>query len=186
MPEPRPTAWQYAKKGWRGFRWRDRALINGVVGGALAIVALDIAGLPREALTTVIVVVASAVGAAILIPLAELGWAFVAAPMRLLTADVIAIRERLEAAPPASASPPPPNVRLWLLEHVRRGQRLLNRHSGPPTKDAEEWASQASAFLRENCNVVDAERFLSRPRGPNTLEQQVTILHEIANERSEG
>jgi hypothetical protein len=186
MPEPRPTAWQYAKKGWRGFRWRDRALINGVVGGALAIVALDIAGLPREALTTVIVVVVSAVGAAILVPLAELGWAFVAAPMRLLTADVIAIRERLEAAPPASAPPPPPNVRLWLLEHVRKGEALLHYHSAPSTKDAEDWAAEASAFLRENCNVADAERFLTRPRGPNTLEQQVTILHEIANEWSEG
>jgi hypothetical protein len=134
----------------------------------------------------VIVVVASAVGAAILVPLAELGWAFVAAPMRLLTADVIAIRERLEAAAPASAPPPPPDVRLWLLEHVRKGQGLLNCHSGPPTKDAEDWAEQASAFLRENCNAVDAERFLTRPRGSNTLEQQVTILHEIANEWSEG
>jgi hypothetical protein len=40
--------------------------------------------------------------------------------------------------------------------------------------------------LRENCNVADAERFLTGPRDPNTLEQQVTILHEIANEWSEG
>jgi len=59
---------------------------------------------------------------------------------------------RAAGVPPASAAeakatePPGPNVKLALLEHIRKGKRLLE-YTSPPTPQVEVWADEASAFF---------------------------------------
>jgi hypothetical protein len=74
-----------------------------------------------------------------------------------------------------------PKIKLWLLEHARKGRKLLE-YSSPPTDVVETWADEASAFLREHAREDDAVRFLEISRGDTrlTLEAQVQALENIA------
>jgi hypothetical protein len=97
-----------------------------------------------------------ALGAAFLMvfvvrPLMALGWNYLQAPMRELTDDVRTIRDRLESVPLLPAAPSVIGIRLEVLEFARKGETLLT-YGSVPTNYAEEWATQASEFLRANEN----------------------------------
>ena len=96
MGEERPTRWQKAKHDWPGVRGK-RELASAVLGGLLAALALLLVNAPEAAVQQVIVVLAAAVGAAVLVPAAELYWSWLQAPMRLLTEDVAAVRRDIAA-----------------------------------------------------------------------------------------
>jgi hypothetical protein len=113
------------------------------------------------------VALASALTAAILLPLVELGWAWLQAPMRMLTEDVIAlrgdvigIRERVaQLQQPPVALPEKeakPDVRLTLLNEVRRGRAIADdplwKFSGREPHEAGEWTERLTQFLNEHAH----------------------------------
>lgn len=101
----------------------------GVVGGVVAVVVLLVLGSPGEAVGGVAIVAAAGVAAVVLYAGAELFWAWLQAPMRLLTTDVLAIRERLESlevSPPAPTEPPF-DMRYSRLNSIRLGKKLVER-----------------------------------------------------------
>src|SRR4051812_798992 len=96
MAGERLTRWEKAKQDWPGFHlWPDFGL--GAFGGVLGVGVLAALGFPWETILEVIVVAATAALAAVLYRIGQLAWAWLQAPMRLLTADVVAIREKLDA-----------------------------------------------------------------------------------------
>lgn len=157
MAIERPTRWQKAREDWPGFEWRDLGI--GVVAIVLAVLALLVLGRPGGAVPEVLIVGGAGLLAAILYPLAQLVWAWLQAPMRLLTDDVVAIRERLEQGPPGEPVRPV-NVRWTLLDLARQGSELLDYYSGPPTEETKAWTAAAGAFLGEHGEPADAEKFL--------------------------
>jgi hypothetical protein len=120
----RPTRWKRTMKDWPRPQWRD--LIRGVLGVGVSLLILAVLGFPGETLVEVGVVGGSAIALLILPSAAQLWWAWFKAPMRLLTDDVRAIREKVESvAAPAEerGEPLPPTVRLW--NQARLGRELL-------------------------------------------------------------
>jgi hypothetical protein len=99
----RRTAWQRAKADWPGLR-RQRELVTAIIGAGLGVGALLALGFSGSVIRAAVIVAVAAIGAAILVPPAELVWALVRAPARLLADDVAAIRRGIEAlAAPAAA-----------------------------------------------------------------------------------
>jgi hypothetical protein len=172
----RPTRWQKTRADWPGFRWQD--LVVGVVGLALAVAGLVLFGRPGGAVTEVLIVGGAAILAAILYPLGQLVWAWLQAPMRLLTEDVIAIRERVEAMPVTSAPAGPPfNMRLSLLNSIRLGKELRQRArgGGMTQKAHEEWVTPVVQLLHEHAEQEDAELFLQQ----RSLAEQLQALERL-------
>lgn len=176
MANERPTRWQKAKDDWPGFEWRN--LRVGVVGIALAVIALAVLGRPGKAVTEVLIVGGAGLLAAILYPLGQLAWAWLQAPMRLLTADVVAIRERLEQGAPAEPARPL-NVRLRLLNFARQGRELLD-YDPISGADFGAWSEAAGAFMAEHAEA-DAEEFLGGlPSTYDTIALRISVLEKAA------
>jgi hypothetical protein len=111
----RLTRWQKAREDWPGFQRRDLAV--GVIGIVLAVVLLVVFGRPGDAVKEALIVGGAGLAAIVLYPLGQLAWAWLKVPMRLLTADVIAILERVEAMPVGSPGSEP------AIEQDRQGER---------------------------------------------------------------
>lgn len=176
MENMRPTRWQKARADWPGFQLRD--IGGGAIGLALAVVGLVVFGRPGEAVTEVLIVGGAAILAAVLYALGQLVWAWLQAPMRLLTADVIAIRECVEAAPATSAPAGPPfNMRLSLLNSTRLGEELRQhaRSGGMTRKSHEEWVTPVVQLLHEHAAQEDAELFLRQ----RSLNEQLQVLEQL-------
>jgi hypothetical protein len=184
---PRPSRWEKAKDDWEWRRLRDH-LVVAVVGGALAVVALIVLGSPGAAVADVAIVAGAGAAAVILYAGAQLFWAWLQAPMRLLRADVAAIRMRLEAGT-AEPKPKAPDVRLRVLDFARKGQELQGYHSGPTMDALKGWAADASEFLQEHADRASAERFLAcgiPGETTLTLQRQIDTLIEIAEKYKPG
>jgi hypothetical protein len=99
--------------------------------------------------------------------------------MRMLTEDVIAIRERLEAIPLAQVSPPGPpfNMRLSLLNSIRLGEELRQqaRGGGMTRKAHEEWVTPVVQLLHERAEQEDTELFLRQ----RSLAEQLQALEQL-------
>jgi hypothetical protein len=175
----RPTRWQRAKRDWSGFEVR-RDIVVAVLGGAIAAGVFALLGFPWDTILSVIVGVGSAAAAVVILRLVELWWAWFKAPMRMLTEDVVAIRQRLEAGGGELPVPvEPPNVRLGVLEYARRAQVWADRGS-TYRKEVEAWAREVGAFLGEYGTEDEAERFLTAAGG---WKAQLGVLRDIADER---
>jgi hypothetical protein len=174
----RQTRWERAKADRPKVGVR-RELASLFVGGAVSVLVLLIAGFNHDAGITAITIGGSAIAAAVIVPASELAWAWLQAPMRALTDDVLSIRQLLEANPLTAEAP---TVRLWLLNHKRKGEAILNRQA-PATTDADNWADVAAEYLMENVDEAAAERFLQAHaiRGEDKvrslLNQQILVLH---------
>jgi hypothetical protein len=186
----RPTRWQKARNDWPGFQWADSAIAG--VGLGLAVVVLAILGFPGETVVEVVVVAGAGIAAAVLYALGQLVWAWLQAPMRLLTADVIAIRERVEAmpgAPTPQPEPAPPNVRLNLLNFIRLGRRHLNDPTRPLIGDVEleKWTQKVIVFLNEYVSGEAAEGFVTATgaTGAGAVEERIVYLEKFIKERDE-
>ena len=83
----------------------------------------------------------------------------------------------------------PPDVRLWLLAHIRKGRSLLG-YISLPTSELDEWVQEASRFLEEHATRAEAESFLTAaspaPIGhpKPQLEAHMAALEKIAQNYS--
>lgn len=182
MPNSRPTRWQEARRDWPGFQWRD--LIPGAIGLGIAIFVLEESKFPGSTVAEVGIVGACAIAAGVLYAVAQLVWAWLQAPMRLLTEDVIAIRERVEQLQPQSAALPAKqrvNVRLKLIELQQEGESITRSRTTMTAVYAEEWSQAVFEFLSEHLPGADAERFLAAGTGnPVTrLVDRLGVLNEV-------
>jgi hypothetical protein len=173
--QPRPTRWQRAWKDWPKIQWRD--LILSAFGLGIAILVLEESNFSGSTVAEVGIVAGSAIAAGVLYALAQLVWAWLQAPMRLLTDDVVAIREKLEAAPPQT----PIRLPRAINDSVRKGHALL-RKSEFSEQDAFDWANEIASILNEYGDYKDGARF-SRAQGGGdargTLKAQIAALDEI-------
>jgi hypothetical protein len=176
--EPRPTRWQKARKDWSGFQWRD--LILGAIGLGIAILVLEESNFSGSTVAEVGIVAGSAIAAGVLYALAQLVWAWLQAPMRLLTDDVVAIRRTLEARP----SQKPLSLPRTVNNYARRGHTLMMMQQFSE-QEAFSWANAIGSLLDEHGEYGDAVRFSqARARGEGgiyeTLQAQVAVLDEMA------
>jgi hypothetical protein len=128
-------------------------------------------------LIDVIVVVVSAAAATVLVPLGELSWNWLQAPMRQLTVEVVAIRKALEATP----SQTPISLPRAINNYVRRGRTLLMMPQFSE-QDASDWANEIGSILDKHGDYEDAARFsLAQGEGGvhGTLKVQIAVLAEI-------
>jgi hypothetical protein len=172
----RPTRWQKARQDWPGFQRRD--LVVGAIALVLAVVGLVVFGRPGEAVAELLIVGGAGLLATILYPLGQLVWAWLQAPMRLLTADVVAIRERVEAAPVTSAPAGAPfNMRLSLLNSIRLGEELRQhaRGGGLTRNEHEGWVTPVVQLIHEHAEPEDAELFLRQ----RSLAEQLQALERL-------
>jgi hypothetical protein len=175
--------WQRAKSdttlllGWR------RNLIDLLVTGAPVSVALQSLGSKGADIDELIAVGVSLLVVFVVRPLAELGWNYLQAPMRMLTDDMHVLAARLEPMAPALTRH---GVRLRVLEFIRAGVDLSGYY---PTQLAsvDRWSHDTSEFLREYESVIDMagiEKFLAAndpSRVPATLRLRIAALQEIAD-----
>ena len=142
----------------------------------MSVVVLLAAGFPHDAVVVGITIGGAALAAAVIVPAVELCWCWLQAPMRLLTEDVIAIRERVERPlAPSSSTEPAPDVRLGLLDLARRGQVMLD--GGYVYSDIHNpWAAEVVAFLSKYVPPADAEAFVQE----TALSPQVRALAVLA------
>lgn len=177
MEKTRPTRWQKARDDWSGFQGRD--LWVAAVGLAVAVGVLALLDFPGKVVAEVAIVAGSGILATVLYVLGQLVWAWLQAPMRLLTEDVIAIRERLERNPltPPPPAEPPFNMRLSVLNSIRLGEELRRRaRGGSMTWQAhEEWVTPVVQLLHEHAEQEDAELFLRQ----RSLAEQLQTLEQL-------
>src|ERR1700735_3853391 len=145
------TRWDKAYGDWPGFRWGDAWVA--AVGLVLAVGVLATLGFPGKALEEVVVVALAGAAAALLFQATQLFSAWLQAPMRLLTGEVIAIRDRLDAmqvAVPDAAASKPPNVRLTLLNFIPIGRQHSENVSGfgGPDIKLEMWTQDVGVSQR--------------------------------------
>jgi hypothetical protein len=165
----RPTRWQKAQADWPGFQRRD--LWIAVIGLGVSVGVLALLGFPGEAMIEVAIVAGSGALAAILYALGQLVWAWLQAPMRLLTDDMVAIRHQLEST--HAATEKPISVRLLLLNSIRRGEQLMEV---PHTRVGwEHWLIPVERLLTKRAEQADAELFLQQ----RSLEDQVFVLKQL-------
>jgi hypothetical protein len=150
------------------------------------VVALLILGFSESIVRAAVVVAIAAVGAAVLVPLFELGWALARAPHRLLADDVVAIRGMLEteraaatAQKPTTPDAPAVNVRVGVANLIRKGEDITR--TGIPSRYVPAWTEEAGAFLSEHVSPRDAENFLLASRGETlaTCELRLGVLRGI-------
>jgi hypothetical protein len=160
---------------WPRPEWRD--LIRAVLGVVIAVVVLAILGFPGEILAEVAIVGGSGIALLILPSAGQLWWAWFKAPMRLLTAEVHAIRDRQEPSEPAPHVEPPLSPTLVMRNQIRYGNELLRHGSGPV--EQRQWLDGVVAALG---HIVpdDLESVLTKP----DLQQQVTQLEVVANQNT--
>jgi hypothetical protein len=180
VPLDRPTRWAKAKQDWRGFRIR-RESIGGAIGTTAGIVALIVLGFPGAALENVIVILATGAVVAVLVPVAELAWSWLQAPMRLLTADVAAIRERLDAQPAPKAAPRVNVRKPPLKSQPRYGGDGRSTH---PSRRRTRMDRGRRTATRKHGKRGDAERFLSASTriGSGGMADRVRFIRELAEE----
>jgi hypothetical protein len=136
--------------------WR-RSLVELVSTGIITVAALLAFSSEGAAIDTLIALGVSFLMVFVVRPAVALGWNYLQAPMRALTDDVQAIRERLEASPSLPRPPTQTDIRLEVLEHARKGQDLLDNYgSAVPTPYADGWSEEASGYLREHAYALDA------------------------------
>lgn len=182
MANSRSTRWQRARSDWSGVRAKREALLA-LVGGVITAAVLALVG-SAGAVDTLIAAGVGALVAVVLFPLAELGWCWLQAPMRLLTEDVIAIRERLEAEPAKPAAPVerPPNIRLSLLNFARMGEEAAYPISVQPVV-VTTWTNEVVQFMNEHTKSEDVERVMGTGSGEGprvTLIRRAELLRELA------
>jgi hypothetical protein len=167
------------KKAWAGTRsdWRPE-LLYALVGGILSIVILTIAGWP-EGHASYFIPLASALGAALLVPFAQFVWRLTWQPWEQLRDDVTAIREG--AAPKDEAAPvkKPLNKKLTALNYVRIWDDIWDNSTASWSSKENrqsEWTDQVVQFLATHVSAEEAERFLKTGSG----QERRGLLAEIA------
>jgi hypothetical protein len=176
----RPTRWRKARTDWPGFQWRDLAVAG--LGLALAVAVLAITGFSGKTMVEVAIVAGTGAVAATLYAMGQLAWAWLQAPMRLLTEDVIAIRNRLEVMPRSELVPLSPHIAL--LNFIRLGKEHLE-HDQDAAMDA--WTEDVLAFLNEHMEASEAETFLTVTEGTGSwaFRERIEYLETLANPNDE-
>lgn len=87
------SRWKRARSDTQGFRAWKRELLGGLLGGALTYVSLRRFGSPQSASDEVIVIAVGMLVFVILIPLVELLWNFIKAPIRIAHDEIRKLAE---------------------------------------------------------------------------------------------
>lgn len=191
----RPTRWQKARADTQFLRWKREAVF-GIAAAPVAFVLLRIAGSKAGAMDELIVVGASVIAVLILLPLSELAWNWLQAPMHLLTEDVTRVERRVAQLPeqlvqPVAQTRPQPSLRTVVLDQIRGGRELLatgdQRRAMVPQNAAVLWTSQVSAALIARGADEVAQRFLEATdlSGHAALRARLHELEIIAEELQE-
>ena len=149
-----------------------------LAGAVLGVIAMAILGFPGDALLGVAIPAAAAVVVWLLFYGIPLWWAWFKAPMRLLTDDVLAIREKLEdMSAPAEEPREPMTTTLTLRNQVRLGRELLQTGASGQTERRliREWVDGVVEALGRSI-PEDLEGFLTQP----DAESKVAELEAIA------
>ena len=193
----RPTRWQKARADTKFFRWKREAAI-GAAAAPLSFVLLQLIGSKDGATDELVVVGASVVVVLVMLPLTELAYNWLQAPIRMLSDDVLAIRHDLSgrysaeqrAAREAAQRQERAVVRRAALEaseNVRLVCETLERCLTEPTHvqvlathphvtDANMWKANLDGLLRSG-EMLTAYRALLR------LQRSYNTLVQFANER---
>ncbi|PZR67316.1 MAG: hypothetical protein DLM63_06690 [Solirubrobacterales bacterium] len=152
----------------------------------MSVVVLLAAGFPHDAVVVGITIGGAALAAAVIVPAVELWWCWLQAPMRLLTEDVIAIRERVEQLPdqaPAKPTEKSVNVRLALIN--QKQVMLAAGAEGAADQIAYTWGRDIATLLTEHGTPSEAERFMTAGTGTNLdrLSARLAVLDELIAER---
>ena len=114
--------------------------------------------------------------------------------MRLLTEDVIAIRDCLAAIDPPGVQPKPTigDPRLALINHKRKGDELVKRvtrfsqygATGEDEAVAERWTNSVIDFLSTTGETSALERFMLAGSGASTdrMADRLTVLQQLIDE----
>lgn len=184
--EERPTRWHKARQDWRGFGLR-RDAARGAVGAVAGIFALLALGFPGAAVENVIYVLAAGLVGGVALPLAQLGWCWLQAPMRMLSDDMRLVLGRIEkfeasASSREKATPRRVDVRLSLVAQISKGGEIspLYAYGG----GTDRWTGSIVDLLAAHGKAGDAERFLraTEATGPQALAERLDFLRELVEE----
>lgn len=157
MDEHRPSRWQQARKDSAGFFVPKREVVALIVGGMLSIGALALFDSPNSAMQEFIVVAAGAVGAAVLVPAAELTVNYVRAPGRILAKEFQVLGDRIRRLEQTTPQEQPRDPQVLLLDLARRGDVLINRLSAKGLPAEAEWLTDEAREAEVWANSVIQE-----------------------------
>lgn len=147
----RLSRWEKAKADWHGVQGKRELVVAGV-GAVISAVVLLVAGFPHDAVVLGVSILGSAIALAVIVPTAELYWSWLQAPMRQLTDEVVAIRERVgNSDPGATSATAGLSLSHSLMNHKRVGDELVAEAAQyrlkPSDGDAQVWTNSVIAFL---------------------------------------
>jgi hypothetical protein len=165
----RLSTWEKAKADWHGVHGKRELVVAGV-GAVISACVLLVAGFPHDAVVLGVSILGSAIALAVIVPAAELYWSWLQAPMRLLTDEVVAIREWLEQLElgATSATRAELGLRHALMDHKRVGDELVaeaaNYGLRPSDGDAQVWTNSVIAFLGAHL-AAGLDEFMTAGKG---------------------
>lgn len=146
------SRWEKAKADWHGVQ-DERELVVASVGAIISAFVLLVDGFPHDAVVIGVSILGSAIALAVIVPAAEFYWSWLQAPMRLLTDELVAIRELLAQLDLGSASATTAELSLChaSMDHKRVGDELVAEAASyglrPGDGDAQVWTNSVIAFL---------------------------------------
>jgi hypothetical protein len=183
----RPTRGRKAWQDWkeRGGVRGKREIVVALVGAAVSAIILLAIGFPHDALIAGVTIAGSALAAAVIVPAAELYWSWLQAPMRLLTDDVVAIRDRVHSVQIGEGHPKPKlSLRLELITSREVGGELVAEAAKYGEKvretDAQEWTNSVVSLLAEH-SPEDIERFRTAGHGSSNdrMASKLVVLADL-------
>lgn len=187
------TRFQRARQDTNPFVVR-RELAGLIVGGILGVILLLIFVSGESAADELFVVGGAAIGTAVLVPAMAFGWNYWQAPHRMVLDEVRALRQEVAQLTQAKAARQPekrPNVRLTLLNSVRKGDEIAEklRYVGlwsGTAAEADAWTDRVTQFLSKWVSAEASERFLTAGESASELRTRlfarVRMLKEIVEE----
>jgi hypothetical protein len=164
---------------------QKREVAIGALAAAITAIVFWASDFPGEALLELAIGAGAAIAAPLLYTVAQFGYAWLQAPMRLLTDDVLAIKETLERRPVSPSAVPssparPANVPFDLRDLARKGEEMLDRPSGFLQTQLDSWTSEAGELMRAHATADEIEDFM-RVRGDaaNTVRERVRVLKRV-------
>lgn len=180
-----PTPWERAKADSNTFQGVSPRAAAAVVSATTALLAQVVFGWPEGKVTPYAITVGSAVLGAVLLSVGELVINWWRAPTLMLLDEVREVRTRVGGARPlpATGSPPEtptPNVRLWMLEAVRRGKGLSQPGRGVLANAVEAWTQEVVEFLTVHGTPEETEQFVT---AEGYLQGRIRMLEVLAEDR---
>jgi hypothetical protein len=180
----RARRWQRAKSDARGFRdWKpDIAVL--ALGGFVSFAVLVVLGFPGETQMTEAVVAGSAIAAVLVLRLINLAWCWHRAPERLLQDEVYALRHALGSheTPVIEPHGGSAQVRVWILDAIRRGEAMVRPGEGIYEREVEDWTADVRDYLLQHGTPEEAEQFVT---AQGWLAGRIDALKEIAAARDQ-